>query len=260
MPLGPTEDGRLTTAMQPGLLERMLAVEEKHWWFSARREILLALLARWVPLGGRLLDVGCGTGFLLGAARNDWDVWGLDPAAEAVAFCRARGLEHVMQGTVADLGTGKVPAADAVTFFDVLEHLDDDTGALRGAAANLRDGGLVLATVPAYQWLWTAHDTSHHHRRRYTTGRLGAAFASAGLEPLELGYFNTRLFPLAVAARMAERLRGLSTNGELLPVPPEPVNSLLRRVFRSERNRVGGARPRPFRYGLSVLAVGRKGR
>lgn len=246
--------------MQPGLLDRMLAIEERHWWFSARREILLALLGRWVPKGQRLLDVGCGTGFLLDAARHDWEVWGLDPAPEAVAFCQARGLEHVVQATVSDLGTGKFPLANAVTFFDVLEHLDDDVAALRGAADNLVSGGLVLATVPAYPWLWSTHDTSHHHRRRYTTSTLRAAFTAAGLEPVEpgFGYFNTRLFPLAVATRLWDRVRGRSPDGELLPVPPEPINGALRRVFVSERTRLAGPKPRPFRFGLSVVAVGRK--
>src|SRR6185436_1916488 len=118
-----------------------------------------ALLRRWVPSGRRLLDVGCGTGFLLGAAQKDWEVWGLDPAPEAVEFCHARGLAHVMLGTVADLGTGKFPAADAICFFDVLEHLEDDAAALRSAASNLAADGLVLATAPAYKWLWTSHDS-----------------------------------------------------------------------------------------------------
>jgi len=244
--------------MQTGLLDRMLEVEERHWWFSARHELLLALLHRWLVPGRRLLDIGCGTGFLLHAAQRDWDVWGLDPAPEAVAFCQARGLEHVVQGTVSDLGTGKFPLADAVSFFDVLEHLDDDGAALRGAVANLAPDGLVFATVPAYQWLWSAHDTSHHHRRRYTRATLGAAFTAAGLRPVQLGYFNTRLFPLAVASRLLDKLRGDAPNGDLLPVPPGPVNKTLRRVFASERNRLAGPEPRPFRYGLSVVAVGRK--
>src|SRR6185503_570835 len=154
-----------------------------------------------------------------------------DPAPEAVEFCHARGLAHVMLGTVADLGTGKFPAADAICFFDVLEHLEDDAAALRGAASNLAADGLVLATVPAYKWLWTSHDSEHHHFRRYTTERLGAAFRAAGLTTVQLGYFNTRLFPLAVASRMIDRIRGHHADGRLLPVPAAPINKTLRRIF-----------------------------
>lgn len=244
--------------MQQGLLDRMLEVEERHWWFSARREILLALLRRWLPPGRRLLDVGCGTGFLLGAAQKEWEVWGLDPAPEAVAFCHGRGLTRVVQGTVGDLGTGKIPLTDAICFFDVLEHLDDDDAALRAAASNLSKEGLVFATVPAYRWLWSSHDTSHHHRRRYTAPRLRSAFEAAGLSPVELGYYNTRLFPLAVITRVFEKLRGGDRGVDLLPIPAAPVNQALRRIFVSERARVAGPKPRPFSYGLSVVAVGRK--
>lgn len=244
--------------MQHGLLDRMLEVEGKHWWFSARRDLLLALLRRWVPPGYRLLDVGCGTGFLLGEARKEWKVWGLDPAPEAVEFCHGRGLTGVMQGTVGDLGTGKFPTVDAICMFDVLEHLDDDAAALRGAVANLAKDGVVLATVPAYQWLWSAHDQSHHHRRRYTAPRLGSAFESAGLTLLELGYFNTRLFPLAVMTRLFDKIRGTRPDASLLPVPAAPLNRALRSVFASEGSRLAGPKPRPFRYGLSVVAVGRR--
>jgi len=242
--------------MQPGLLERMLAVEQNHWWMRARQEILLALLRRWVPAGGRVLDVGCGTGFLAAAASKEWEVWGLDPAPEAVAFCRARGLHRVQQASVADLGTGMFPACDAVCFFDVLEHLDDDLAALRGAVRNLAKGGRVLVSVPAYAWLWSSHDLTHHHRRRYTRSSLQNAFEAAGLVPVILGYFNTRLFPIAAASRLWNRWTRAQPGSVLLPLPPAPVNALLRRVFASEAHRLSGPTPRPFRYGLSVLAVG----
>jgi hypothetical protein len=181
----------------------------------------------------------------------------MDPAAAAVNFCRSRGLERVRQGTAADLGAGVFPLCDAVCFFDVLEHLEDDAGALRGAAANLAPGGLVLATVPAYQWLWSPHDVWHHHYRRYTAPRLEALLRAAGFSPVQLGYYNSRLFPLAVAKRMFDRLRG-PASPELLPLPVEPVNRAFRRVFASERKRLTGPRPRPFRYGLSVMAVAQK--
>jgi SAM-dependent methyltransferase len=244
--------------MQQGVLERMLHIEERHWWFRARQEILLDLLRRWVPAGGRVLDVGCGTGYFLGAANQEWEVWGLDPAPEAVAFCHTRGLTRVRQGTSDDLRSLDLPQVDAVTFFDVLEHLDNDQAALEAARTRLEPGGMVLATVPAYPWLWSQHDEWNHHRRRYTTKTLGSLLRSAGLEPTVLTYYNSRLFPLAVLSRLLTRRRGEEGPSEsLLPVPAAPLNQLLYRVFRSEGRRLTGSQPHPFRFGLSLLTVAR---
>jgi SAM-dependent methyltransferase len=244
--------------VQQGVLERMLQIEERHWWFRARQEILLDLLRRWVPPGGRVLDVGCGTGYFLGAAQEDWEVWGLDPAPEAVAFCHSRGLLRVSQGTSDDLKSADLPAVDAVTFFDVLEHLDDDKAALEAAGARLKPGGLVLATVPAYPWLWSSHDVWNHHRRRYTRETFNSVLRSAALEPVVLTYYNNRLFPLALLPRLLDRPRNRGGQSEeLLPIPTRPVNQLLYRVFRSERRRLTAANPRPFRFGLSLLTVAR---
>ena len=240
--------------MQHGVLERMRAIEESHWWFRARQEILLSLMHRWVPAGSRILDVGCGTGYFLHAAQQQWEAWGLDPAPEAVAYCQGRGLNRVSVGSVADLGKPSWPRFGAICFFDVLEHLDDDLGALKATAAMLSPGGLVLATVPAYKWLWSSHDTQNHHRRRYTRGMLQKVLEQAGFRPLELGYYNSRLFPLALVQRTVDRIRPRPA-AEHLPVPPSFVNEALYRVLKSERRRLTGAEPKPFSYGLSLLAV-----
>ena len=242
--------------MQKGMLQRYLEIEQEHWWFTARREIILSLMARWVPPGGRILDVGCGTGYLLKAASEKWDVWGIDTAPEAVTFCRSRGLERVQAGSMETLDPAQLPRFDAVCFFDVLEHLDDDVAALRTAASLLTDRGVVLATVPAYQWLWSSHDVRNHHRRRYTGTLLNRTLNQAGLSPALLGYFNSRLFPLAMVDRVFKRLIP-NYDRELLPVPPRPLNNWLRRVLLSENARLTGAEPRTFRFGLSIMTVAR---
>jgi SAM-dependent methyltransferase len=234
----------------------MREIEERHWWFRARQDILLELVRRWLPPGRTILDVGCGTGYFLEQARKVWDVWGVDPAPEAVAYCRQRGLTNVLMG-MADLEIDGLPRADAVCFFDVLEHLDDDVAALKAASDRLTPDGLIFATVPAYQWLWSSHDVVNHHRRRYTRQTLRSSLEKAGLEPALLGYYNSRLFPLALAARLADKSRKGSRE-DLLPIPSPRANQMLYRVFRSEKRRLTGQPGRPFRFGLSLLVVARK--
>jgi SAM-dependent methyltransferase len=211
-----------------------------------------------VPAGAPFLDVGCGTGSLLERLGTAVEPWGLDPSLESVARGRARGLRNLHEGFVDVIGSLPQAHFAGVGFFDVLEHLDDDLGALRLAHGALRPGGVVVATVPAFQWLWSRHDEVHQHRRRYRQEELGQRMREAGLSLEVLTYYNARLFPVAAAARVVGRVLGLKGSPDTA-VPPAPVNWLLERIFLSERRALGRATTdHGFRAGLSVLAVGRR--
>lgn len=218
--------------------EDMHRLERSHWWFRARREILSRIVEKNVRPGGSILDVGCGTGFVLEHLRNSYDVHGLDDAAIAVEFCHQKGLDFVERGI---LGESKLPreSYDMVMFLDVIEHVDDDVAMLKNGERVLAKGGTVLVTVPALQVLWSGHDVVHHHRRRYDKEMLERSLRAAGLEPRYMSYFNTLLFPLVFAARMAGRLRGngadTSRASDADALPPGPINELLYRTFGAEK-------------------------
>jgi len=143
--------------------------------------------------------------------------------------------------------------AEVVLLLDVIEHVDDDVAALRAARAAVGEGGLLVVTVPAYQWLWSGHDEVLGHRRRYTAAGLRAAVERAGFEVLRVSYFNTLLFPLLAAVRGWKRLRG--DRGHDLRRPTAPLNRLLEGVFAFERHLV----PRlPLPFGASLLLIGRR--
>jgi len=120
---------------------------------------------------------------------------------------------------------------------DVVEHIEDDVAALKGMASLLRPGGKILIAVPAHQWLWSAHDVVNHHHRRYSKASLVKAIAAAGLAPRKLTYFNSLLFPLAAAARIAGRLTGRDDSDD--SPPAKPLNALFEKIFRLERHAVG---------------------
>jgi 2-polyprenyl-3-methyl-5-hydroxy-6-metoxy-1,4-benzoquinol methylase len=191
--------------MDEAMYHSFLAAERRHWWFRARREILVALARRWVPPGGRVLDLGCGTGFFLEALAGTHEVRGLDASPLAVAMSRVRGLAGVAEGTAEDLSAVADERFDLVTLLDVIEHLDDDLGALRRARALLKPGGRLLVTVPAYPALWSYHDERNRHRRRYRRTPLRNLCATAGLTAVHATHFNAALLPLAWAARAWRR-------------------------------------------------------
>lgn len=95
----------------------------------------------------RLLDIGCGAGNLLGAARrNGWEAQGLDVSAGAVKHVRELGFE-VFEGELQD---AEFPSAhfDVVTAAELLEHLVDPLPLLKEVARILRPGGLFWTTTP----------------------------------------------------------------------------------------------------------------
>jgi len=139
---------------------------------------------------------------------------------------------------------------------DVLEHLDDDAASLAALRERLKPGGSLLMTVPAMRWLWSDHDATHHHRRRYQAGELRARVADAGFRIDYLSHYNFILFPAIAAVRLMGRMRsgGNGANGRHdLAMPPRAINSMLLRLFSSERHVVGAIRI-PVGVSLIVLA------
>jgi SAM-dependent methyltransferase len=239
------------------LFTTFAAVEDRHWWFLARREIVCAVAQRVLPAGSSVLDVGCGTGFVLERLQERYRAYGLDVSPIALELCRKRGLSQVSLGSPEDLSAVDGCRFQGVFLLDVLEHLDDDTEALRKISGVLAPGGAVIVTVPAFMFLWSRHDEINQHRRRYTRATLSDSLRRSGFQLEQISYFNSYLFPLAAAARVAGGLLGRYAPGGL-GVPAAPLNALLRRIFAAEESRlVTSKRSGGFPVGVSLLAVGR---
>ncbi len=232
--------------------DRMAAHDSTHWWYRARRDILADYLTRYAALPARaqILEIGCGTGHNLPmlAGFGDVDAIEIDPAAREIASER---LGKPVGAAPLPALTG-VPRGhyDLIAVLDVVEHIEDDVAALAAMRECLAPGGKILIAVPAHQWMWSAHDTVNHHHRRYSKATLISAIERAGLKPKKLGYFNSLLFPLAAAARIAGRLSGRDDSDD--SPPPGPVNALFERIFRLERHLVGRV---PMTPGVSIVTL-----
>lgn len=235
--------------------DRMAAHDTTHWWYRARREILADYLTREaaLPSNARILEIGCGTGHNLPmlAAFGDVDAIEIDPAARE--FAAERLGKPVGDAPLPALTGVERGAYDLVAVLDVVEHVEDDVGALKGMAEVLKPGGAILVTVPAHPWMWSAHDTVNHHHRRYSKATLDKAIRDAGLRHNGIRYFNSLLFPVAVAARVAGKLTGKDDSDD--SPPAAPVNKALEAVFRLERHLVGRV---PLPPGLSIITLVRK--
>jgi SAM-dependent methyltransferase len=238
--------------MEREVFDRMAEQDQVHWWYVARRRILSDLIAREVdlPEGARILEIGCGTGHNFEMLRRfgRLDAVEVDGAARALA---SRRLGHAVSDARLPALAG-IPdhSYHLIALLDVLEHVDDRPDSLASIATKLAPGGRILVTVPAYQWLWSAHDVAHHHKLRYSKKGLRRDAEAAGLAVRKIGFFNSLLFPVAAAVRIVGKALGRTESDD--KVPARPLNRLFTGIFGLERHLVGRV---PLPAGVSLFAL-----
>ena len=243
--------------MESHMYEEMAALEESHWWFKGRRAVVFDVLRRFVPKGGRVLDVGLGTGFNAHLVQTEgYEVEGVEPADDAIAYAKkkAPAVTVIKSGfPSAEIVSEKY---DAVLLLDVLEHLEDDARALADVHRILKPGGVVLITVPAFMFLWTEHDTKAHHFRRYTRPQLRKKLADADLSPAVMSYYNFFLFiPICIVRGVTRLLRRAETSD--FDKTPAFLNQVFSAIFGSERVLL---RFMNLPFGVSVIVCAQKDR
>ena len=215
------------------IYDKLYREEDWHWWFRGRRAVVRALLEQaGVPPSPRILDAGCGTGRNMVELGEMGATAGVDASAQAVEYCRRRGLENVRQSSIESLPF-EDSSFDLVLMADVLEHISDDDGALRELRRVCSPGGVLLITVPAYRWMWSQHDESHHHKRRYTRGELLERVRSSGWSPEVSTYFNSVLLPPIGLVRLLARRGGPRKKSDTA-LTPGPLNGVLEMPMRME--------------------------
>jgi SAM-dependent methyltransferase len=253
--------------MGPELFKLHADREVRHWWFVGRRKILRALVHELIPPGeGRLIvDVGCGTGANVAALAGEYECVGIDVSPEGIALAREHypNNRFIVGYAPEDLGdlTGR---ADLFLMMDVLEHVRDDVGLFTRVMAAAKPGAHVIVTVPADPKLWSAHDVTHMHYRRYVYDRLRVLWEGDPVTPLLVTGLNRRLLPVVRLVRALENRRGRTVGpGRTdLSMPPAPLNGALSRVLAGEtgttlerlRRRVIERHP----SGVSFLVVARR--
>ncbi|MGK4584665.1 class I SAM-dependent methyltransferase [Kitasatospora sp. HPMI-4] len=213
--------------MRSAVIRRMTEVEDRHWWFREKRNLLARELRRLGP-AGRALDIGAaGGGNSRVLLEHGWTTVAGDLSETAVAIARARGLDAV-RADAREL-PWQESTFDLVTAFEVLEHIDEDDRAAAEILRVLRPGGTALFTVPADMRLWSAHDEAVNHVRRYSRAGLARLVEGAGFAIDRLWSWNVLLRPVVA------RHRRHSTGSDLDAAPPALVNACLSGIIVAER-------------------------
>jgi len=238
--------------MERIVYQQMAELDQRHWWYRARRAVLAELIRREAmpPADARILEIGCGTGHNLEMLGQFGKLDAVELDDEARALAEQRLGRKAIGARLPELAGVLGRHYDLIAALDVIEHIDDDGAALSAIAAKLKPSGKLVMTVPAHQWMWSAHDIVNHHKRRYSKRGLRRLIEASPLRLEKIGYFNSLLFPLAMAERLASKLRGKDDAD--VKLPSAPLNAALEAVFASERHLVGRL---PLPPGLSLFAV-----
>lgn len=232
----------------------MASLENSHWWFVGRRQVLDAVIKSLrLNEGARILELGAGTGGNYELLTRH----GAVTAVEMNDIARTIFQNHAQN---ADVRPGMLPdhlplepdeTFDLICMLDVLEHIEDDFETLRLVKTKLRPGGFLLITVPAYKMLFGPHDVAHHHKRRYEYAELRERLIAAGFAVDKLSFMNMSLLPVALAARAVDKIFKLK-KGSGSGMPSASLNKLLGGVFGAEAWIVPKMN---LPCGLSLLAV-----
>jgi len=210
--------------MNTAEFDRMFAIEETHWWYRGRRDLVRMALDRHAPARRPLavLDVACATGMSFRFLADYGQIRGVDISDETIRYCGMRGIDRIVKADAM-----KLPFApgsyDVVLALDAFEHFDDDLAAMRETWRVLRPGGVLIATVPAFMSLWSPHDDAYHHKRRYRRAEFKERLQRAGFTVERISYSTMTLFVPVFLLRRWRRLSEGTGTGAAGTAPAGPA-------------------------------------
>jgi SAM-dependent methyltransferase len=259
----------------PEFFSQLFKVEDKHFWFRARNQLISAIVAQLIidlPPGYRVLEVGCGTGNVLRHLKQvcaNGTVIGMDLFFEGLSFAKRRIAANLVQGDIHHPPFSE--HFNLIGLFDVLEHLDDDVEMLSLLRQRLTPDGALLLTVPAHMSLWSYFDDAGKHARRYTIPELSSKLKQTGYQVDYITEYMATIFPIVWLGRklttLAEQVRG--NNGSKDPkaenraqelssreLKVTPIfNAIIYAILSQEMRFVANRHRLPI--GTSILAIAR---
>jgi SAM-dependent methyltransferase len=238
--------------------DELVELEARNFWFRSRNKLIVWALQKYFPDAGSLLEVGCGTGFVLSgisAACPAIKLSGSEISSVGLAYAAKR----VPGAELFQMDARAVPFVEefhVVGAFDVLEHIEEDQKVLDQLYRAIRPQGGLMLTVPQHDFLWSSVDVHACHVRRYSARDLVAKVRAAGFEDVHLTSFVSVLLPLMLVSRLLQRRKNDNYDGLAELKIQGPVNAFLERVLDIERACIKAGVD--FPAGGSLLLIARK--
>lgn len=245
--------------MEKSFYKNYFEIEKEHWLMVVRREIVRDNLNFYLnknPNETKVLDFGCGSGILVDElAKQNYQAYGVDNSKKAIGYGNVRGTRNLglLDTKILNFSDNTF---DVVSALDVLEHLEDETWALKEIMRVLKPEGVAIIMVPAYMFLWGVQDEAAHHYRRYTKNRLLAKIKeTTNFKVLKTSYFNTFLFPSIALIRIIGRIFSIHGRKSDFDINSPLLNKLFLLTFNNERKLL---RHINFPFGVSILITLKK--
>jgi ubiquinone/menaquinone biosynthesis C-methylase UbiE len=239
--------------------KRIFDSEKEDFWHVGRREILDEAISRHAKKAQdrKILDVGCGPGGNILLLKDFGRVTGLDTSEEALKFAKSNGFDTLVQSSAVEMSF-EDESFEMVVALDVFEHVEDDNSAIKESVRVLKPDGLLVATVPAYPFLWSPHDESMHHVRRYIKKDLMSKIKKYDIEICEHTHFFMPAVPFRIFQKFRDKIFRKKTDKKQIAYKVEYTglfNSFLLFLSRVERFMLRFLR---LPFGTSILIIARK--
>jgi len=240
------------------LFASLSILEEGNFWFESRNRLLIWALDRYFPKTEILLEIGCGTGFVLSHIQRELQnisLFGSDIFSEGFEYAKNR----VPEATFFQMDANQIPFEDefdVIGAFDVLEHIEDDKAVLKQMYRACKKKGGIIITVPQHDFLWSSMDEYAYHVRRYSARELKTKVMQAGFKVLRITSFISLLLPLMIISRLKKRVLKSKFDPTSELRISGTVNNVLKKILDLERSmiRLGFS----FPAGGSLLLIARK--
>lgn len=191
--------------------------ESSNFWFCSRNRLIIWAVNKYFPNALNMLEIGCGTGFVLAGLKNAYPYLSLTGSdIYSTALCYA--AERLKPSEIIQLDARLIPFEkefDIIGAFDVLEHIEKDETVLQQMHQAIADEGGIILTVPQHSILWSNTDVRACHIRRYNAKDLKEKVERAGFRIVRMTSFVSLLFPLMFISRLFKRKKNLKTGPEL---------------------------------------------
>ena len=215
---------------------RMYHLETNFWWYKVLHELVDHMLQKNKPEGGiSILDAGCGTGRMMEICQKYGTVTGIDYSPDAVYYAKKRGLKNIEIG---DLNNYHFEnnSYDVVVCLDVLYHsaIENDLSVVEKFYHTLKEDGILIINLPAFEYLKRSHDIVVHTKKRYRKKAFENDLKAIGFTILKSSYRMPLLYFIILIAKLF-RPKSKSTESESdLKALPDWLNTLLLNYGRLE--------------------------